>query len=292
MKRLSALFLSIGVLAGFGFSQSSISNFSLRLSGGVSYFSVGELNSVMEGLSDYFYTADSNVSGRYESMHLGMNFSLEAVYLISDRLGIGLGGGFFRVSKEDKLHYEYANNTIRNDITYTRTIGVVPLTLNIHYLCPLGSKLNLSLSGGVGYYLTSFDFKGSNVEMRPTVTNHGTETADYKTKGTIGFQGSLGLDMPLTKNLGIFVAARGRYATVSGLRGELSADWVEDNLPGSYKESDIRFWVEDYHYNGNIYPDFVTRKDEPASGDIINNIHELKIDLSGFSLGVGLRINF
>lgn len=292
MKRIFAFLLSIGVMAGFGFSQSSISHFSLRLSGGVSYFSVGELNSVLSGLSDYFYVDNSNVSGRFESMHVGMNFSLEAVYLITDRIGIGLGGGFFRVSKEDKLHYEYFNNTIRNDITYTRTIGFVPLTLNIHYLCPLGSKLNLSLSGGLGYYLTSFDFKSYNVEMRPTVTNHGTETADFKTKGTIGFQGSLGLDMPLTKNLGIFVAARGWYATVSSLTGETSGDYVEGSMSGTYKVSDVHFWVEDYHYHEKIYPDFSIYKDAPLSGGVISNVHELKIDLSGFSLGAGLRINF
>jgi opacity protein-like surface antigen len=292
MKKSLACLAALVFLATIGFGQTPSSRFSLKLSGGVGYFQVGELNKTLEGLTDYFYVAMSNVSGRYENMHLGMNFNAEVVYLITERIGIGVGGGFFRVSKKDKVHYEYSNNTVRVDYTHPRTISSVPLTLNIHYLHPLGSKLNLALSVGMGYYLTSFQYKTEATEARPTITNHETDTYDFGTKGTIGLQASLGLEVAVTRNLGIFVAARGWSAKVSGFLGDQNSEWVWDNEPGTLKESDHRFWVYDNEFDGVKYPNYNIAKEAPQPGEHVSNIHELKIDLSGFSLGLGLRINF
>lgn len=248
---------------------------------------MGELNSALESVSDSISAYNSNVSGRFENMHLGMNFNLEVVYLITDRLGIGLGGGFFRISKEDKVHWYYDN------LAYTRTISCVPLILNVHYTYPLGSKLNLSLSGGVGYYLTSFELKEDWISVTDTITG----ASDFKTKGTVGLKASLGLEMALTKNLGVFVAATGWYATLSGFTGDLNIDYTNDNVSMAEKRPDIRVWVFDSEHDGIKYPVIWIAKDGPQEGQIIDgpfisNVHELKIDLSGFSLGVGLRINF
>jgi len=288
MKKAFALLLSVALLAIFSFCQPSTSRFSLRLSGGIGYFSVGELNSTLESMSDYDYLMSRNVSGRWEKMNWGVNFSLEAVYLITDRIGIGLGGGFFHVSKEDKMHREFYSSPNREDETYTRTIGCVPLTLNIHYMVPLASTLNLSLSGGAGYYLTSFKFRSDLVELKPTVTNRRSEAFDSESKGTIGFQGSFGLEMMLTKNVGFFVVGRGWYATITGLTGEASGNSVEDNVPGTYNVTDVGIYLVDFMFREKKYSKFIFFQGVPEDP----NAYDLKIDLSGFSLGIGLRLNF
>jgi len=287
VKKTFAFLLLAVHLAILGFSQTSISRFSFKLSGGIGYLSVGELNSALKSVSDSIHGYNSHVSGRFENIHSGMNFNLEAVYLITDRLGIGLGGGFFRISKEDKVHTYYYS------LAYTRTISCVPLILNVHYTYPLGSKLNLSLSGGVGYYLTSFEFKEDLISVTNTITG----ASDFKIKGTVGLKASLGLEMALTKNLGVFVAATGWYATLSGFTGDLNIDYTNDNVSTTEKRSDIRVWVFNSEHDGIKCPGIWIAKDGPKEGQIIDgpfisNVHELKIDLSGFSLGVGLRINF
>ena len=288
MKKAFSLFLSVVCLATFSFCLPSTSRFSLKLSGGIGYFSVGELNSTLESMSDYDYLMASNVSGRWEKMHGGMNFRLEAVYLINERLGIGLGGGFFRVSKEDKMHKEYSSSLDREDETYTRTIGCVPLTLNIHYMVPLASTLNLSLSGGAGYYLTSFQFKTDLVELTPKVTNRRSEVFDPESKGTIGFQGSFGLEMMLTKNVGFFVVARGWYASITGLTGEMSGNSVENNVPDTAKASDVGMYLVDFMFREKKYTKFIFFQGPPEDP----NAYDLRIDLSGFSLGAGIRFSF
>lgn len=292
MKKVFSFFLMLALLATFGLCQTSGTRFSLKFSGGMGYFSVGELNSLSEGESNYLYVAMDNVSGRFEKMHMGMNFEAEAIYHITDGIGIGIGGGFFRVSRKDKMHYEYYNNTILNDHTLTRTISCVPVTLDIHFMPRLGSRLNLLVSGGVGYYLASLEYLRDIIENRPSQTITATDTINFDTKGTFGLQASLGLEMALTRNLGVFVAAKGWYATVSGLTGEESDKWTENGIPGSLQESNVRFWVYDYEYQGVKYPDYNIKTEKPLPGDVFSNIHELKIDLSGFSLGVGFRINF
>ena len=87
----------------------------------------------------------------------------------------------------------------------------MPITLNLHYLIPLSSKLKIGISAGAGYYLTTLKYNYAS--EFGIGAQRGTETYAFQAqKGAIGCQGGLGLEFAVSGRLSIVLNANGRYA--------------------------------------------------------------------------------
>jgi hypothetical protein len=113
---------------------------------------------------------------------------------------------------------------------------------------------------------------------------------DYK--ANLGFHGGIGMEYSLTKNLGLVLEVQGRYVKIKNLKGFIQSE--DSHFIGriskrkgylwSYKISE---WDFRSYYNLDI-------SEEPPRGSIpeisISEVRKAIIDLSGFSLRIGLRI--
>ena len=135
--------------------------FGLKLSGGMGYLSVGDLNANFQGWNDYFEDAwfgiEGGVEGEYQLLHWGYDFSGEIIIYPIPELGIALGAGYTQVSKESNVKVSTFFGT--EDITVNPKISAIPITLGVYFTPPLGSGVNLVLSAGAGYH--RFRHKGS-----------------------------------------------------------------------------------------------------------------------------------
>jgi hypothetical protein len=285
LRRLKAFLLFIGMAAtvSFGYSQS----FGLKLSGGLSYASGGDLAKGIKGETEYL-GADYSLTGEFRTPYLGMDFEGELIYYFGSKLGIGLGVGYSRHAKESTVSYNIDLVGVKE--TLKPIYRVVPITVNLHYLQALSPNLSLDLTAGAGYYLVILDWD-HRMDMEIMGYTGNFEYTFKSTKGTVGFQAGLGLEMKITSRASLVWTVWGRYASFSELKG----DWT-DKAGGelwSYEDSgsDGYAWYYDLKYAGKTYARVVFDTDNPV-GSNFSDVRYAKLSLTGIATTFGLKVGF
>lgn len=81
MKKTLIVCLLCLSLSAWGFS----SGLSLRLGGGLSYLTGGDLNKAIQSQNEYYQAQFSTVSGEFQKLSYGMDFGAELVLNLSFR---------------------------------------------------------------------------------------------------------------------------------------------------------------------------------------------------------------
>lgn len=263
------------------------SKLSVKLYGGYSHVLAGDVN---EGSDYYFeiieaYVAEGagTVSGSYKPLHGGANFGGDVIYQLSPKLGLGLGFGYMRNSSSSTATWtesELGSVTI----TATPTLTAMPIRLGLFFTTPLSKKLNLTADAGAAYYAglkldatqgLEFD-TGEWMEM----TLEGSDRSGID----IGFQGSLGVEYMLSPKLGLFVEAAGRYAKFKNF--ELVTG-TQDSSEGGPETTEGKLYITSDNFGAYEISGFtIVETGVPVPPEL----REPKIDLSGFSLQIGIRI--
>jgi hypothetical protein len=260
---------------------------SVKLSGGWAYLTGGDLNQGLQGLNDFARGEYLSVSGQYKKLHAGYDLQGELILNLSPHLGVALGAGYFQASKKSSLSYNFW--IISAEDTLHPKINVIPFTLGIYYNFHLSRLLVLNLNAGLGYYWGKLKWEDQYTFEVQGLSDRGTEKWNAS-KGTIGFQGGLGIDFHLTSHLALVFEGFGRYAKLKGLSG----DWTLEgkDTSGSYRESGERaLWYFELSSETGKYPMVGLYEERPESSSFLN-VHEAAINLSGFSVRAGVKFTF
>ena len=97
----------------------------------------------------------------------------------------------------------------------------------------------------------------------------------------------MGLEFNFSRNLALVVEGFGRYAKLKGLQGDYT--WKEE---GIIEEATL--WYYDWRSSdtGNEYPRIKFDDDVPTQTSFQRNIREGEVDLTGFSVRLGIKIKF
>lgn len=264
----------------------------LKLRGGMGYIFGGDWNKGMDGWNKYVAGVSNTCTGSFEKLDFGMDFDGEIIFNFNRYFGVGVGAGYFRMGKENRVTWESGSGilTSKTDSTWTHEISVIPIVLNLHYRLPLGKSADFGFSLGGGYYLGTFNFKNVYDNSFFIFFSKGTETFKAS-KGAIGFQGSLGVDIKLGGKVYLCIDLFGRYSKLTQLSGTRTNKG--NNIFGPYDNTEDGFglWLEDYTEGGTAYAIVVLSKGAP-SGANISNPRQLEFDLSGAAARIGIRIDF
>jgi len=282
MKRLPSMILAVAFLVSM---SSAETKFSLQLGGGLNYSTGGDLARALRGQSD-FLKDEYGLSAGFDIPLRGFQFAGEFIYHLNPRWAVGLGLGYFEHLKESQVSYTYgfidAVEAVKPEY------AVVPLTANLHYFLPLGRKLRLDLSGGVGYYLARLNYEAS--QTLRLLGYSGKDSYSFKgSKGGFGLQGGAGLEWSFSPRFALLLQVTGRYASISGFSG----DWTEVGSGDfwDFEESGTgqRMWYYEWTPGTKSYSQ-LTFQDEIPSGEGIKNARAAKLDLLGFSIQLGFKI--
>jgi hypothetical protein len=262
------------------------SRLSVKLYGGYANILAGDVN---EGSDYYFeileyYQAEGlgTVTGSYKPLHGGYNFGGDVIYQLSPKLGLGLGVGYMRNSSSSVGTFSDGTESVT--LTVAPTLTALPIRLSLFFTTPMSKKLNLTADAGAAYYAGLKLDATQGLEFSPTDWMEMRVEGSQRSGADIGFHGSLGVEYMLSPKMGFFVEAAGRYAkfnnfeivtaTTSGSGG--SPDSTEGKL---YIATDTIGTAE------------ISGFTIVATGDPVDpSYREPKIDLSGFSLQIGIRI--
>ena len=230
----------------------------------------------------------------------------------SDSGTTNLGGSYYNYTEID--NYQFAPQ---------QELTIIPITFSFYYFFPIGNIAEIFVNAGVSYnigrlkynetYQSEYDYLadyyGSDDTFWYTYINNSTEdgTYSYSVKSNeAGIHAGLGFDIKPFSFISLVV--EGSYRRVNFKNwignGDDSWTWAEQ-----WGRSDIGYSTDSGNdsdaWSGKIWyyelydPDldkqygFLSLHEEaPEADDFIKNVRAGKININGFSLRAGIRINF
>lgn len=292
MKRFGALAAILLVAAPFVRPQTV----AIKLNGDMVRASGGDFSSGLLGMTNYLRDQYTGFSGGFAAPQSAPGVSGEIMVFIGKTIGLGLGIGYFRLSKSGTAAYEA--DFVSAEESLTPRLDVLPLTLNLHYFVPLSGKFRLDLSAGIGAYLATLDW-----DFRTDISLALPEDAGRVFRGSddfvfrsgrafgYGLQAGAGLEYELFPGFSVTIHTAGRYASVGGFKGSWTEEASGDFWDFSDSGTDAYLWAYDWTVRGSTYAQLLAQKESP-SGTTAANVRKAKWNLSGYSASAGIKIGF
>ncbi len=287
MKKLLCVAVLTLFLATVGFSM----GFSLKLTGGAAYITSGDYNDAIEGTNAYIAHYGQNITSTYSKLQFGMDLGVEFILNVTENIGIGLGVGYMQVSHDtETVEYDYDLLwwTLHDLQTLKPSVSAIPLTLNFHYAMPMGG-VNLNFFAGVGFYLSTMKVD-QRVKDYYIIVPYDLTLSYKASKTAFGFQGGIGLDIPISGNVSFVVDVTGRYARLSDIMGDYT---ITGTFLGTVNESGSNYYYYAYDLSagGTTYKMHTLIDDAHKPTGSTYSRHG-NFDLTGVSAQAGFRINF
>jgi len=279
--------LSLSVLliaAALAYPQSV----AFKLTGGLSWLNGGDFNAGLLGESKAIRAASQSATGGFETLNSGLGGQLEIITMINTRLGIGLGGGYYRVSKISQI----ASHGLAGDGTaydasagYNARVSVLPFYVNFHYFVPLGPRLTLDAFAGPVLAIVQLNVANPTTSTIANVNQLVTFTASQTALG-----GQLGLGLSYRLASGIAFIADGFYRL--GRVTQLQGNWAQSGTSdaGAITGSSSEYYLWAYQSGGNSRIGFFDNNG-PTEASATGS-QKAAIALSGLALGAGVKISF
>jgi len=282
IKKLAIVFFLLSI----GITQSFAVEFSLKIAGGISFFKPEEVNQVLKDWEEYWITrADltntwSYLEGEVSTLKLGYEFEIELIFSMTSRFALGLSSGYIFSDVNEKntsLTIEKVLGTYSH-IKPTK-ISAIPLILSGYYIQPINSSLSLFFRAGGGPIWAKYFERDGNKKID-------TESYSYPESISASAQGQIYL-------LGLGVV----YKTESGVRFFMEGTWRKASIPGfsgenKNKETGALTYVEEYDSGLDLWQAKYLISPEPPEGENYRSVRQGTIDLSGFSVKIGIMIQF
>lgn len=266
--------------------------FSLRIMGGCALFMRNDINEHLQGLNDFYYdlifvSTTRYVGSEIEKVNMGLDFSGELFINFKPNLGIAIGAGYVLGSGE--LDFEDS----KQDITDHWKFSAIPITLTCYYGIPLGSMVDIVFNAGLGYYLGTVNYDFLLERSSSDYMYEDTQTWSAKSN-SLGFHGGINFEFGFTSNLAFVIGARGRYAKLTDLTGDL--DWERhSSLTGSESgtEEDRTLWfgIRWRSLTDKEYSSMTLSEDKPSS-PLWHDARKAEINLSGIIFQAGIKVTF
>jgi len=274
--------IALILLPGLVFADGKIS---LRLQGGWSYVLGGDANPGTKAFFDYHNTGWDMQTGRYLALHNGYEFGGDVIFELSPRLGIGIGGGYVRISRYSQIGLHAAAPSLNSASASARPrLSAIPIRAGAYLTVPWKKKFHFLVNAGLSYYFRSRYSDESEAVYFPGPSYVLITTrAEYK-RAPIGFQGGISLEYEMGRNFFPYLEARVRYARFRGWKG---TSVLESDFEIPLSEQGILYYeVVPTMINT---PRLLMVQESPPDGPG-GEPRQAAIDFSGISLQVGIRI--
>jgi len=256
----------------------------VRLGGGYSLFSGGDLKSGIQGMYDQACRAIAGAGyslGRGDEHPLNSGYELggEIVYYFAGRLGLGAGGTLARAKKTNKQLFRPGNDPRDYSLTIVPQVDLLSLRLAVFYAIPLNRLLTVSVNVGPAYYSVDYEYAAS-----VAMVNYEYDHSQNAKAGGFGAQGGVGFEIRMNERLAFILEARGRYAKISGFEGK---EGMYEYLGGPFATWDKKGKL--YYFEEEGFPRLEVFAQAPTAG---SNSREAVFDFSGVSLRAGLNFKF
>jgi len=257
----------------------------MKFSGGLDYFSTGDISTGARGI--YESAADNLASMGYattnknlESFRSGYDLSADAIYDFSDRLGLGLGMSMVRFSETNTAYDFTEPGKLAADLQSKPDIDVIQIRLGLYYRIPFYRLLSIVLNGGPSLYLTKYSYG-----MTSTIAGYWRDKLNQSASATtLGFYGGFELEARISPKAALFLECQGKYARISGFKGEEVRELWEGGSTTDVKTTGTLYYIE-----GSTHPRLSFLNETPSG---TGNARKAVFDFSGICVRAGFKLRF
>jgi hypothetical protein len=282
------MFKRIGVLIFCAFcllvSSTQAVEIGLKLAGGLSFLNPENVNRTLLDWVEWqkrdtaAYENRTFLSAMEPQISRGVEFEGELVVSLSKWLALSLGTGFiYSDIKPTRSEFRLLRPAGETILVQPRTLSAMPVLFCGYFRLPFSSLFSAYLKGGAGLLWAKY------VE-REGIRNIANAKFNYRrdesasARGPI-YLGGLGLAIDTEPGIRFFLEGTYRWAKVKDYEGETQGE-IRGPL-FQYEELDYEFWQAKLRI----------QEQEPA-GEIYRDVKKAEIDLSGFSLKLGIMFRF
>jgi len=263
------------------------SRFSLKATGGWGYIAAGDINKASRSYNEKYRTFAEYYSAHYAGIHSAPLLGFEACFSVAKRTFIGFGAAIYPGSFEGCLAYWQGSTNVTR--WYTLRLTVFPITVSAYTALPVRPWLDMVLTAGAGYYLTTFKH-AEYADFNAGWTALTSSRDEFKARrGAFGIHGGLGFEVKITPGWRFLVQAVGRLAELKDVTGEWSSLAKSPDGTSSTGGSDRVFYYVEEEIDGKVYSRLHYDKTAPSA---VTLARKATIDLSGFALIGGFRFTF
>ena len=246
------------------------------IKGGVGFADSGDFNNLINGYRDYSSAADYYIN--WPKLGMMMEFGAEILLNFTQNIGLGIGAGY--ITKKNVG--EYGSQDPSFQVDYDREYGfkVIPISGNLH-LRFLSTKLfGFSINSGVDYLM------GNLTHTYTFQSGSGSSSRREEVKcNTIGYHGGISIDINFSSRVSLVLEGSYRFADFKEWKGS-----VDSPDTGNF-DGELYYYEYESAYYEAYYPRIWVWSGAP-SASYYRNVRLARINLSGFSSTIGIKINF
>jgi len=325
MRQVRKLWLLAGILCLVVGPAHAQIEFSLKVIGGYSLIDAGDINGAIGGFQqqyeDYGRLEGTDAQLSLDKIRGVLDFRAELLMQWTPHLAVGFGiealsrssRGSGTINSDIVTEYWWGTDyeTMAYESETSFQISSVPLMVNLYYYFPIARRASLYLQAGIGYYCARIKYTDdytSDSSVRGESWYYLNDLYEFSYTGSIqetskayalGFQGGVGLDVPLSRRLGFVAELNYRGVRFQKWEGDYSDQWDWDEFyqeegldpqtaSGSEEEEEsgqLWFYSYDDSVTGGRYSTLGVFADKPAADS-----RRAVINLNGFSIRIGIKI--
>ena len=278
--------LCAAAICGWAVLPAGTAELHLKLGGGISLFSPDVINRAINdwGEANRLEAENRNtwsyLSGMDAGFDRGIEFEGELVLSLSSRFSLSVGSGFMygELQPED-TEVRILKPLGETVLALPTTLSAVPLVASAYFFIPVHSRLRLFVRAGTGLVWATYVAREGSRRVTAEKFSY-TREDSAKARRPIHL-GGLGLDFLLESHVRFYLEGTYRRLRLSGFSGE-----------GADGQSGTLFYLEEYSADQDFWQAKNLLLTQEPTGETVRAVRETEVDLSGFSLTLGVIIRF
>ncbi len=260
-----------------------------KLMGGIGTVAGEDYNAGVLGAYRRALDTSVGLTGSYKTLSSGANFQAEIVNYWGPNFGVGIGGGYYRLSSSSGISgsapapdpvYDFTS-------TYAPKFTVLPFFINVHYKFQVAGGAAIEAFAGPVFQILQFGFKRDATSTQDPLA----ETETFNASDTaLGIQAGLSARWRLSGWLSVIADGFYRTGKFSNIKGNWFLSQTTSAGTETTSSNSYYYWYYELA-QGSRYSQTGFFDSGGPAGDGISNARKGRLDMSGFVVLAGLKIN-
>lgn len=288
MKKIIAIASAAALLLVAGTPALGQQQVAFKLLGGRASMQGDDYNTGVLGAYRLVKDTSDSLTGGYGQLSAGWTLQAEIVNYWGSHVGVGIGGGFYRMTGTSGVAgtASVPDPTYQFTSVYTPKISVIPLFVNLHYKFRVTERVGADVFTGPVFQVAQYGFR----REATSTLNSLSELETFNASDTaLGLQGGLTLGFRIVRGITLIAEGFYRSGRVSNIKGNWFLNSTTPSGTVTTSSSAYYLWAYDFTSGGTVYPQIGYFDANGPAGPGITNPRKAGLNLSGPSVLVGFR---
>jgi hypothetical protein len=278
---------------------------SFKFSYNTASISGGDINTWIDSYNarwkDWQTYWQGQLDGQLNTLKYGPKYEVELRIPIIFGLAINLSGSHFSSSSEGTVTFIHSTKNQTETDYLNNEIKGIPIKIGFSYSYPLPFLENLQIYAGIGRHITFLKYNVlEDYELNISDSIYTLSKDNSYNSQALGVYINFGLEYDLIQYIAVVVEAEKVWSKADGFKGPFETDlydpFANERTIESGKAS-LYFYENQESWNNKYYSflaghDHNHKPDDPEEYPNVRNLRQGELDLSTFSIKIGIRFKF